>query len=80
MNTPEEITPSEELAKIKTLDLLPKQPLMTPIETAAATKTSTGVLAVDRCLGRRLGLKWVRQGRRIYYKTVDVAAYIDSLK
>ena len=75
-----EITPSETLAEIQSQDLLPRRLLLTPVETAAALRTTAGGLAVARCKGRRPGLRFVKQGRRIFYKRSDVLKYINGLK
>ena len=51
--------------------------LLTPKEAAAKLHTTYGTLAVWRCT-RRKPLRFVRMGRKIFYKVEDVQAFIDS--
>lgn len=51
--------------------------LLSPREAAATLRTSYGVLAVWRCT-RRHPLKFVRVGRKIFYKSEDIQAFIDA--
>ena len=49
--------------------------LLSPKEAAAHLGTTYGTLAVWRCT-RRHPLKFVRVGRKIFYTTGDIAAFI----
>lgn len=51
--------------------------LLTPEQTAAALHTTKGVLAVWRSK-KRYPLKFVRIGRRIFYRVEDVQAFIEA--
>jgi hypothetical protein len=50
--------------------------LLTPAQTAAALHTTKGVLAVWRSK-KRYPLKFVRIGRRIFYRVEDVQKFIE---
>lgn len=50
--------------------------LLTPAEAAAALHTTKGVLAVWRSK-KRYPLKFVRVGRRIFYRVKDVEEFIE---
>jgi hypothetical protein len=51
--------------------------LLTPAETAKKLHTTYGTLAVARC-HRRWPLRFVRVGRKIFYKAEDVQAFIEA--
>lgn len=52
--------------------------LLTPREAARVLHMSYGGLAVMRCR-RRSGLKFLRLGRKIFYRPQDIALWLDSL-
>jgi len=51
--------------------------LLTPNEAAAKLHTTYGTLAVWRCT-RRKPLRFVKLGRKIFYKVEDIQAFIDA--
>ena len=65
----ESITPSELLAEIPQL--------LTPKETAKILRCSYGALAVRRHR-RESGLKFLRLGRKIYYRPQDITAWLEA--
>lgn len=50
--------------------------LMTPEEVAAAIRRSTATLARDRMYDR--GIPYVKYSRKVFYRRVDVMAFINS--
>lgn len=50
--------------------------LLNPAEAAARLRTTPGVLSVWRCT-RRYPLKFVRVGRRIFYRVADIEKFLD---
>lgn len=51
--------------------------LLTPKEAAAKLHTTYGTLAVWRCT-RRKPLRFVRVGRKIFYKPEDIQLFIEA--
>lgn len=51
--------------------------LLSPREAAAALHTTCGTLAVWRCT-RRKPLRFVRMGRKIFYRVQDLEAFISA--
>jgi hypothetical protein len=51
--------------------------LLSPQEAAVKLRTTCGTLAVWRCT-RRKPLRFVRMGRKIFYKSEDLQAFIDE--
>jgi hypothetical protein len=51
--------------------------LLSPREAAAKVHTTAGCLAAWRC-NRSHALKFVRIGRKIYYRVEDIAEFINS--
>jgi len=51
--------------------------LLNPHEAAKALRTSYGVLAVWRCV-RRHPLRFVRIGRKIFYRPEDIQKFIEK--
>lgn len=56
---------------------MPVSELLTPHEAAKALRTTYGSLAVWRCT-RRKSLRFVRIGRKIFYKAADIQDFIDK--
>jgi hypothetical protein len=50
--------------------------LLNPAEAAKALRTTVGTLAIWRCC-QRYPLKYVRIGRKIFYKSEDVQRFIE---
>jgi Helix-turn-helix domain len=67
----ESITPSE------LLPLLPELKLFTPREAAQILRCSPGALAVRRHR-RKSGLKFLRLGKRIYYRAQDLVEWAEA--
>ena len=51
--------------------------LLSPREAAKALGTSAGCLAVWRCV-RRYPLRFVRIGRKVFYRAQDIEAFIQA--
>lgn len=53
-----------------------RSPLATPGEVAEVFHTTEPALAQDRYLGK--GIPFVKHGKRVFYRWVDVDAYIEA--
>jgi hypothetical protein len=56
------------------IDLPDLPPVMTPEQLAPLLGVSIGALANDRC--RRVGVPYVKHGKRVRYLRADVARYL----
>lgn len=68
---------ADELAQLYSdtgIDLSALPPICTPEELAPVIRTTVGALANERY--RRVGIPYIRHGRRIRYLRVDVARFL----
>jgi Helix-turn-helix domain len=67
-------TPEESVSLVRPTSI---SNLLTPREAAKVLKTTYGSLAVWRC-ARRKPLRFVRLGRKIFYRAQDIEQFIES--